>query len=70
MVEGEGLGAMARRVIDSNQFMTLATADEAGLLWSSPVWYTVTDYRQEFFWVSSPRPGIRATSPCTRRKPS
>ena len=44
---------MARRVIDSNQFMTLATADEAGLPWTSPVWYAVADYR-EFFWVSSP----------------
>jgi hypothetical protein len=34
--------------------MTLATADEAGLLRASPVWYATADYR-EFFWVSSPQ---------------
>ena len=31
MVEGEGLGAIARRVIDSNRFMTIGTADEEGV---------------------------------------
>lgn len=49
----QDLGALARGIIDSNLYMTLATADEAGLPWASPVWYAVTDYR-EFFWVSSP----------------
>jgi nitroimidazol reductase NimA-like FMN-containing flavoprotein (pyridoxamine 5'-phosphate oxidase superfamily) len=53
MVEAEELGAIARRVIDSNQFMTIGTADEEGFPWASPVWYAVADYR-EFFWVSSP----------------
>ena len=53
MVEAEELGAIARRVIDSNQFMTIGTADEEGVPWASPVWYAVADYR-EFFWVSSP----------------
>jgi hypothetical protein len=33
--------------------MTLATADEHGKPWVSPVWYATDDYR-EFFWVSSP----------------
>jgi Pyridoxamine 5'-phosphate oxidase len=47
------LGALARGIVDSNLYMTLATADEAGLPWASPVWYAVADYR-EFFWVSSP----------------
>ena len=28
MVEGEQLGAIARRVIDSNRSMTIGTADE------------------------------------------
>jgi predicted pyridoxine 5'-phosphate oxidase superfamily flavin-nucleotide-binding protein len=37
--EGEGLGAIARRVIDPNQFMTIGTADEEGVPWVSPVWY-------------------------------
>ena len=50
----QDLGALARDIVDSNIYMTLATADEAGLPWASPVWYAVTDYR-EFFWVSSPR---------------
>jgi hypothetical protein len=34
--------------------MTLATADETGLPWVSPVWYASARYR-EFFWVSSPQ---------------
>jgi uncharacterized protein YhbP (UPF0306 family) len=33
--------------------MVLATADEAGQPWVSPVYYAPADYR-EFFWVSSP----------------
>jgi hypothetical protein len=38
MVEGEELGAIARRVIDSNQFMTIGSADEeGGVPWVSPV---------------------------------
>ena len=49
----QDLGALARGIVDSNLYMTLATADEAGLPWASPVWYAVADYR-EFFWVSSP----------------
>jgi hypothetical protein len=43
--------ATARRVIDSNQFMTIGTADDEGVPWVSPVWYTPVEYR-EFFWVS------------------
>ena len=38
-VEGEELGAIARRVVDSNQFITIGTADEEGVPWVSPVWY-------------------------------
>lgn len=53
MVEGEELETIARRVIDSNQFMTIGTADEEGVPWVSPVWYAPADYR-EFFWVSDP----------------
>jgi nitroimidazol reductase NimA-like FMN-containing flavoprotein (pyridoxamine 5'-phosphate oxidase superfamily) len=44
---------IARAIIDSNRFMTLATADAAGLPWASPVWYAPAGSR-EFFWVSSP----------------
>ena len=32
MVEGEELGAIARRVIDSNQFITIGTADEGSAI--------------------------------------
>ncbi len=32
--------------------MTLATADQRGNPWASPVWYATADYR-EFIWVSS-----------------
>ena len=47
------LGAVARSIIESNRFMTLATADAEGLPWASPVWYAPKDPR-ELFWVSSP----------------
>ena len=47
------LGAIARSIVDTNRFMTLATADESGLPWASPVWYAPADYR-ELYWVSSP----------------
>jgi nitroimidazol reductase NimA-like FMN-containing flavoprotein (pyridoxamine 5'-phosphate oxidase superfamily) len=47
------LGDIARSIVDSNRFMTLATADGSGLPWASPVWYATAGFR-EFFWVSSP----------------
>jgi nitroimidazol reductase NimA-like FMN-containing flavoprotein (pyridoxamine 5'-phosphate oxidase superfamily) len=47
------LRAVATSIIESNRFMTLATADADGLPWASPVWYAPAEYR-EFFWVSSP----------------
>ena len=58
---------MARAIIESNRYMVLGTADEAGVPWVTPVWYAQSDHR-EFLWVSSPdrrhsrnvvaRPGI------------
>jgi hypothetical protein len=51
MVEGEELGAIARRVIDPNRFMTIGTADEEGVPGSRR--YAPAEYR-EFFWVSDP----------------
>jgi hypothetical protein len=44
---------VARAVIDANSYMTIATADRAGLPWPSPVWYAHGGYR-DFFWVSAP----------------
>ena len=42
-----------RSVIDANRFMTLATADEQGTPWASPVWFARRDERR-FPWVSRP----------------
>jgi nitroimidazol reductase NimA-like FMN-containing flavoprotein (pyridoxamine 5'-phosphate oxidase superfamily) len=47
------LATVARSIIESNRFMTLATADAEGVPWASPVWYAPKDPR-ELFWVSSP----------------
>lgn len=47
------LDAMARRVIDANQYMTLATTDPGGRPRLSPVYYTAARY-SDFYWVSSP----------------
>jgi nitroimidazol reductase NimA-like FMN-containing flavoprotein (pyridoxamine 5'-phosphate oxidase superfamily) len=48
------LGAIARQVIEANLYMTLATADETGRPWVSPVWFAYAPGYAEFFWVSSP----------------
>ncbi|MGH2528432.1 MAG: pyridoxamine 5'-phosphate oxidase family protein [Actinomycetota bacterium] len=50
---GEDAGTLARAMIDANLYMVLATADETGRPWASPVYFAVSDYT-EFFWVSSP----------------
>jgi nitroimidazol reductase NimA-like FMN-containing flavoprotein (pyridoxamine 5'-phosphate oxidase superfamily) len=44
---------MARSIIESNRYMVLGTADEAGVPWVTPVWFAQSDYRR-FIWVSSP----------------
>jgi nitroimidazol reductase NimA-like FMN-containing flavoprotein (pyridoxamine 5'-phosphate oxidase superfamily) len=49
----DDLGAVARAIVDSNRYMTLATADGHGSPWASPVWYAPIAYG-EFLWVSSP----------------
>jgi hypothetical protein len=46
-------GDIARGVIDASLYMVLATADETGRPWSSPVYFAHAGHR-EFFWVSSP----------------
>jgi pyridoxine/pyridoxamine 5'-phosphate oxidase len=52
----QGLGALARSIVDSNLYLTLATADAEGRPWASPVWFAHEGYR-DFLWVS--RPGAR-----------
>jgi uncharacterized protein YhbP (UPF0306 family) len=49
----QDLASVARDFIDSNAYMTLATADENGRPWTSPVWYAAEGYAH-FYWVSSP----------------
>ena len=44
---------MAKAIIESNRYMVLGTADEAGVPWVTPVWYAQADLRR-FIWVSSP----------------
>jgi nitroimidazol reductase NimA-like FMN-containing flavoprotein (pyridoxamine 5'-phosphate oxidase superfamily) len=51
-----GPAVIARQLIDSNRYLTLATADGAGRPWAAPVWYAHEDYAR-FLWVS--RPGAR-----------
>jgi hypothetical protein len=46
-------GEVARTIIDASLYMVLATADEAGNPWASPVYFAPSGYT-EFFWVSSP----------------
>jgi nitroimidazol reductase NimA-like FMN-containing flavoprotein (pyridoxamine 5'-phosphate oxidase superfamily) len=42
-----------RSVIAANRFMTLATADDSGTPWATPVWFASPDGRR-FLWVSLP----------------
>jgi nitroimidazol reductase NimA-like FMN-containing flavoprotein (pyridoxamine 5'-phosphate oxidase superfamily) len=44
---------VARSIVDSNRYMTLATADESGRPWASPVWFATEGYA-EYYWVSTP----------------
>ena len=43
----------ARGIIDTNHYLTLATADRDGRPWASPVYYT-PDNGGDFYWVSRP----------------
>jgi nitroimidazol reductase NimA-like FMN-containing flavoprotein (pyridoxamine 5'-phosphate oxidase superfamily) len=45
--------ATAQALIDSCQYLTLATAGEDGRPWASPVWYAHENYVR-FVWVSKP----------------
>jgi nitroimidazol reductase NimA-like FMN-containing flavoprotein (pyridoxamine 5'-phosphate oxidase superfamily) len=43
----------ARAIIDANLYLVLATADDTGRPWSSPVYFAHNRYT-EFLWVSAP----------------
>ena len=47
------LEAMARRIIDGNRYMTIATVGEGGHPWVTPVYFAPDGY-QALYWVSSP----------------
>lgn len=44
---------VAREIIDRALYMVLATSDDSGQPWASPVYFAHRDYR-EFFWMSQP----------------
>lgn len=45
--------SVARRIVETNMYMTIATADADGRPWVSPVWFAPRS-ETEFLWVSSP----------------
>ena len=51
---------MARGVIESNRFMVLGAADEAGVPLVTPVWYAQSEYRR-FSGSRRPTAGIPET---------
>lgn len=42
-----------KETIDANVYMTLATVDETGQPWASPVFFASADYH-DFYWISAP----------------
>ena len=52
MVSSE-LNDMARRVLDTNRYMTLGTVDEQGDPWVTPVYFGFADHHA-LYWISSP----------------
>jgi nitroimidazol reductase NimA-like FMN-containing flavoprotein (pyridoxamine 5'-phosphate oxidase superfamily) len=53
MPDGTDPAATAQAIIDQGAYMVLATADEDGTPWASPVWYA-PDGHARFLWVSRP----------------
>src|SRR5689334_23730191 len=47
------LVATARKIIDANTYLTLATADADGRPWATPVWFALDRYT-DFIWLSRP----------------
>jgi uncharacterized protein YhbP (UPF0306 family) len=53
MADGSELAEVARGIVDSNLYMTLATADATGKPWAAPVYYAPDGY-SDLYWVSDP----------------
>jgi nitroimidazol reductase NimA-like FMN-containing flavoprotein (pyridoxamine 5'-phosphate oxidase superfamily) len=47
------LEARVRRIIDGNRYMTIATIDDDGRPWATPVYFSPGGY-QDMYWISSP----------------
>ncbi|WP_127794501.1 pyridoxamine 5'-phosphate oxidase family protein [Agromyces sp. LHK192] len=44
----------ARRVVEANTYLTLATADASGNPWATPVWFAPSDDLRDWYWMSRP----------------
>ena len=53
MTIGTDPAATARAILDEGAYMVLATADEEGTPWASPVWYA-PDGHASLLWASRP----------------
>ena len=53
MSEDPRLVDMVKRILDGNRYMTIATVDEHGDPWATPVYFSHGDY-QDMYWISSP----------------
>jgi hypothetical protein len=53
MTQSQELGTIARSIIDFNLYMVIGTADQTGIPWVSPVYYSAAQYT-DFYWISSP----------------
>jgi nitroimidazol reductase NimA-like FMN-containing flavoprotein (pyridoxamine 5'-phosphate oxidase superfamily) len=42
-----------QEIVAANRYMVLATADEQGVPWVTPVWFATEDHRR-FYWISDP----------------
>jgi nitroimidazol reductase NimA-like FMN-containing flavoprotein (pyridoxamine 5'-phosphate oxidase superfamily) len=51
--DASDLAAAAREIVESNLYVTLATANAEGRPRASPVWFAHEGYR-DFLWVSRP----------------
>jgi nitroimidazol reductase NimA-like FMN-containing flavoprotein (pyridoxamine 5'-phosphate oxidase superfamily) len=54
LVSKSDLELMAKRVLDSNRYMTIATVAEDGRPWITPVYFCPVRYR-EMYWISDPQ---------------
>jgi uncharacterized protein YhbP (UPF0306 family) len=53
MTTEQDFATAARTIIDASLYMVLATADQSGRPWATPVYYAHRGYR-ELLWVSEP----------------